>query len=294
MPGSGAAGVAFAQAFRSCGPSGMPNIFISYRREDTSGDAGHLAADLAFRFGRADVFIDVDGISGGVNFETRIQQALDRSRVTFVLIGDRWLTAAAGDGSRRLDDERDYVRREIAAALSREDVTVVPVLVEGARMPDSSELPKDIAALATRNALPLSAKRWRYDVRQIYRVARQYDHWWLRQWRDVPLRYRIAMPTATVAVVGTALALLLAGGRGTASIGGCAGVSRDVVTTTCPFAQNVEKTYAAGPGGDSAIQAFSPELGKYILMHCVVVEGPRVNCSGGKDASVSFRPHSHT
>jgi TIR domain len=268
----------------------MPNIFISYRRDDTSGDAGHLAADLADRFGHANVFIDVDGISGGVNFETRIQQALDRSRVTFVLIGERWLSATSKDGSRRLDSEDDYVRREVAAALAREDVAVVPVLVEGARMPSASELPSDLTALATRHALELSTKRWRYDVGQLCRVAREYDHWWLRQWRDVPLRYRIALPTAALAAVGTALVLLFAGGDSVRSAGECTGVSRDVATTTCPFAENVKKAYEAGPRGNTVVSAFSPRLGRDISMRCVVAEGPRVDCTGGNRAWVSFRP----
>src|SRR6516162_5984301 len=79
-------------------------IFISYRRDDTSGEAGHLAADLGKRFGRENVFIDIDTIAPGVDFETRINQALSACRVTFVLIGNHWLNATLPDGKRRLDD----------------------------------------------------------------------------------------------------------------------------------------------------------------------------------------------
>ena len=77
------------------------------------------------------------------------------------MIGPRWLEAAAADGSRRLDQVHDYVRQEIAVALKRSDVAVVPVLVEGATMPAGSELPTQISSLAKRNAVELSNKRWR-------------------------------------------------------------------------------------------------------------------------------------
>jgi hypothetical protein len=36
-----------------------------------------------------------------------------------VFIGPRWLDAAGADGNRRLGDEFDFVRREIAGALDR-------------------------------------------------------------------------------------------------------------------------------------------------------------------------------
>ena len=47
----------------------MPSVFISYRRDDTAGEAGHLADDLGERFGRSRVFIDVDSIPLATNFE---------------------------------------------------------------------------------------------------------------------------------------------------------------------------------------------------------------------------------
>src|SRR5688572_10918579 len=131
----------------------MAGIFISYRREDTSGEANHLASDLTERLGRDSVFIDIDAISPGVDFEQRIDSALGSCEVVLVLIGDRWLAASDADGNRRLDAEGDFVRMEVARALSRPDVEVVPVLVDNARMPTAAELPEDIAPLAKINAL---------------------------------------------------------------------------------------------------------------------------------------------
>ena len=192
----------------------MPSIFISYRREDTSGEAGHLAGDLRSRFGRSNVFIDIDAISPGADFEQRIADALDGCQVTLVLIGSRWLRVANPDGKRRLDDERDYVRREIAAALAREDVTVVPVLVEGAQMPDPLQLPADLSPLAKRNAFELSNKRWRFDVGQLSAVALRHDSWWARRIRAIRVR-RIALAGALAAASIATLLVVTSPGSGT-------------------------------------------------------------------------------
>jgi TIR domain len=105
-------------------------------------------------------------------YRERIQSALDSTHVTLVLIGDNWLASlpkAKGSrgkqAPRRIDDEDDWVRREVAAALERDDVTVVPVLVEGASMPDRSELPEDLSALPEIQYCELRNSEWPYDYR---------------------------------------------------------------------------------------------------------------------------------
>ena len=158
----------------------MPSVFISYRRDDTAGEAGHLADDLGERFGRSRVFIDVDSIPLATNFEDRIHAALDSCQVVIVLIGDEWLTARLPTGERRIDDEGDYLRQEVAASLQREDVAVIPVLVDDATMPRPEDLPSEIAELARINALDLSHKRWSADVRTLCEVAERYDTGWSR------------------------------------------------------------------------------------------------------------------
>jgi hypothetical protein len=77
-----------------------------------------------------------------VDFVERIHQAVGSCDVALVLIGEEWLAMTGPQGKRRLDDPEDFVRVEVAAALTRDDVTVVPVLVEGAQMPSSAELPE--------------------------------------------------------------------------------------------------------------------------------------------------------
>lgn len=140
----------------------MGAIFISYRRDDSEGHAGRLAEDLAERFGRDAVFFDVDTIAPGEDFRRAIDDNVARCGVLLAVIGPRWLEAAAG-GTRRLDDPGDFVRLEIAAALRRK-IPVVPVLVQGAKMPQAAVLPADLSELAYRNAVELSHARWGSDV----------------------------------------------------------------------------------------------------------------------------------
>ena len=182
----------------------MPTVFISYRRDDTAGEAGRLADDLIERFGRSRVFIDVDSIPLATNFEDRIHAALDSCRVVFVLIGDDWLTARLPSDERRLDAEHDYLRQEVAAALERPDVAVVPVLVEGAQMPTAEDLPSDISALAKINAVDLSHKRWRADVGTLCEIAQRHDAWWSRVLSR--LRARALRTTLIFILVGAIVA----------------------------------------------------------------------------------------
>ena len=47
-------------------------IFISYRRDDTEGEAGRLYDDLVRTFGENSVFMDVAGINPGMDFRKAI------------------------------------------------------------------------------------------------------------------------------------------------------------------------------------------------------------------------------
>lgn len=139
-------------------------IFLSYRRADTSGHAGRICDDLARHFDHPVVFRDIDSIAAGSDFVQALEKAIGAARVAIVLIGAGWLSAPGGDGSRRLDDPEDHVRREVAMALARPGLKVVPVLVEGAAMPAEQALPEPLRRLARLQAIELSENRWDYDM----------------------------------------------------------------------------------------------------------------------------------
>lgn len=134
-------------------PASAPRdgVFLSYRRDDSADVTGRIYDRLVQRFGKAQVFKDVDSIPLGVDFREHLGNVVGRCSVVLVVIGDRWLNAGA-PGARRLDDVADFVRIEIESALERR-IPVVPVLVRGAAIPGDSDLPQTLRPLAYRNGI---------------------------------------------------------------------------------------------------------------------------------------------
>jgi hypothetical protein len=151
----------------------MRAIFISYRRDDAEGQAGRLFDDLTEQFGPEAVFMDVAAIEAGRDFRRAIDEQVASCGVLLAIIGKSWLTASDEKSVRRLDDAADFVRLEIASALKR-DIPVVPVLVQGARMPRASDLSEDLRELAYRNGVELTHARWDSDLQVLVKALRSY------------------------------------------------------------------------------------------------------------------------
>ena len=144
----------------------MGSVFISYRREDSQGQARALFQDLVARLGRSAVFMDVDSIALGRDFREVLQERLATCDLMLVLIGPGWLSGTDGAGRRRLDNPTDFVCLEIAAALKRK-IPIAPLLLQGAQMPTAEQLPESIRELAYRNGFELSHNRWDSDVQEL-------------------------------------------------------------------------------------------------------------------------------
>jgi TonB family protein len=150
----------------------LGSIFISYRRHDSEGEAGRLFDDLAGQFGENSVFMDVAGIEAGRDFRKAIDESVSSCGVLLALIGPGWLDEKDEKGNRRLDDPSDFVRVETASALKR-DIPVIPVLLRGAKMPRSDQLPADLQELAYRNGVELTHARWRSDFQLLVEPLRR-------------------------------------------------------------------------------------------------------------------------
>ena len=140
----------------------MPSVFISYRRKDSDSDVDRLFDRLASRFGRSSVFLDVNTLPPGDEYAETIREQLARSDSLIAVIGPAWLRAGA-PAARRLEDPDDLLRMEIATAL--DGISVVPVLVAGASMPEEHELPEPLHGLRARQAVegrpdPVGTGRW--------------------------------------------------------------------------------------------------------------------------------------
>ncbi|MCO1657120.1 toll/interleukin-1 receptor domain-containing protein [Pseudonocardia humida] len=137
-------------------------VFISYRRSDQPALAGRLYDKLESKFGQDGVFMDVDSIDLGSDFVAALDEALARCKAMVVVIGSEWLNVRDDDGVRRLDQPDDLVRLEIETALER-GIRVIPILVDGTRMPRAQELPEGIRALSRRNGRDVSNARFKSD-----------------------------------------------------------------------------------------------------------------------------------
>jgi hypothetical protein len=133
----------------------MSHIFICYRRADSQSITGRIYDHLVQAFGKSAVFIDVDNIPAGVDFRLAIDKTIQQSAVMLVIIGPSWLMASDANG-RRLDQINDRVRIEIESGLLRR-MPVIPVLVEGAKLPNASELPPTLSQLAYQNGRDILA-----------------------------------------------------------------------------------------------------------------------------------------
>lgn len=131
----------------------MSKVFISYRRADSLTITGRIHDRLVTAFGEQNIFKDVDDIEPGVDFRQVILDAIDESDVLLVIIGKKWLDLRNAQGERRLDEPNDFVRMEVQTGLEKAGLRVIPVLVSGAFMPDTSSLPDVLKELAFKNAM---------------------------------------------------------------------------------------------------------------------------------------------
>ena len=133
----------------------MAGIFISYRERDSKAWALSLRDRPVDECGEEKIFLDKDTLKAG-KWKDQIERALGDCNIVLVVIGHGWLNAQDDEGRQRLMSEDDVHRREIALALARPEVTVVPVLVDGASMPKADELPPNIRDLIQQQSRSIS------------------------------------------------------------------------------------------------------------------------------------------
>jgi hypothetical protein len=142
-------------------------IFISYRRDDSRYQARMIYDAFARGLPRENIFMDVDTIAPGVDFVRVLEGWVSQCEALLVLMGPHWSNSTdPKTRKRRLDNSKDYVRIEIRGALSR-DIPVVPILLDGAELPDETELPDDIKPLLNRHAEYVDFRTFDTDVQRL-------------------------------------------------------------------------------------------------------------------------------
>ena len=136
--------VAEPQASQRSGQSNARTAFVSYRREGGAETARLIRSELQARGWQ--VFLDVEDL-GASRFDGRILLEIQNAACFILILSSQSLE--------RVVDERDWVRREIAHAISRKR-HVVPVLKEGFTFPAQESLPEEIRELSNYNSVKYS------------------------------------------------------------------------------------------------------------------------------------------
>jgi hypothetical protein len=209
-------------------------LFLSYRRNDTQSTARAMKEFLDGTPRVREVFLDFDTIpAGSPDFVFAINKALKKADASIVLIGPDW-AGPKPDGSTRILEPEDHVRREVANALASGG-KVFPVLVDGAAMPAEGGLPDDLKRLSRVNAVPLRNAQFKDDMIDLLNAisgkrGRGFDYW-----RRPPLTFVGAV--ARIVLGGAAAAALLIGA--TALLEALALQRDSCGTLNCLLAQHV-------------------------------------------------------
>ena len=138
------------------------NIFLSYRRSDTGDLVGRISDTISKYIPRANIFMDVETLAGGVDFKQQIEQSVTSADIVLVLIGSGW--AGNDNNHNRMLDEDDFVRLEVAQSL-KATARVYPILINDAQMPAASELPEEMQSICSLNALEVRHSRYADDMK---------------------------------------------------------------------------------------------------------------------------------
>jgi TIR domain len=143
----------------------MAKIAVSYRRSDTKWITGRIVEHLENHFGAGNVFMDIDNIPLGVDFRDHIREVLVQCDVLIVLVGPKWQEIDRS-GNRWTVEGFDWVRFEIRTALERK-IPVVPLLIDGTKMPKVSELPDDLRDFAFRQAATFDTEDFKHQIQRL-------------------------------------------------------------------------------------------------------------------------------
>jgi tetratricopeptide (TPR) repeat protein len=132
----------------------MPKIFISFRNGDEPFAASMIYRELGRAFGFDAVFRSTNSLRPGAKWAPEIWRALAESEIVVAVIGPHWLSIVDDSGRPRIRQRFDWVRREIAHALTT-GKHLIPVLVGGAKRPAAQELPESLVKLANHQSVPL-------------------------------------------------------------------------------------------------------------------------------------------
>ncbi|MBK8193526.1 MAG: toll/interleukin-1 receptor domain-containing protein [Lewinellaceae bacterium] len=150
-----------------------PSIFISYRIDDSLTQAGRLHLSLEKEFGTGTVFYDKNSLKPGMKWPDELEQQVKAAKIVLVLTANKtkWL-GVDEEGTRRIDDPEDWVRKEVITALSDSQKLVIPVLFNNAQLPQSLDAP--LQPLLRCQAKQIREAHWDDDLLPLLTILRQH------------------------------------------------------------------------------------------------------------------------
>lgn len=142
----------------------MPNIVISYRREDSKWIADRIFDRLEAHYGKGNVFMDIDSIPFGLDFREHLRETLEHCDVMLALVGPNWVGRdSTGD---HILKETDWVRIEVEAALNKK-IPLIPLLIDGSQMPKPEELPEALKDIVFRQSAAIDRDNFRAQMERV-------------------------------------------------------------------------------------------------------------------------------
>ena len=129
-------------------------FYVSFRSGRDEQPGLRVLDALRARFGPDALLAPLDASLPPEDSARQLNELLDRCDVLIAVIGPDWLGGLA----------TSIARREIAAALSKDHLVVVPVVVRSGRVPVRAELPADVRGLAEWREVELTDARWDADA----------------------------------------------------------------------------------------------------------------------------------
>lgn len=150
----------------------MTQVFLSYRTDDSPFAAAFFDHELSTEFGPGAVFLDSRSIDLGADWEKAIFDHVSKSEAVLVIIGPRWLASVDKDGRRRIDNPRDFVRREVELGLQL-GKRVIPVHLERRHQLAPEALPESLGELARKQGMVVQFQNSKPDLARLAARLRQ-------------------------------------------------------------------------------------------------------------------------
>lgn len=139
-------------------------VFIVYRHTDSQHATDRIYSRLAPRhLAATDISTGKAPLVKDEKLTDAIRREVRAAKVCVVVIGPICINQLDPHGRRRLDDPGDIVRVAVSEAVAR-GITIIPVLVENARMPTAAELPATMKPLSGLKPVAISKDRFERDV----------------------------------------------------------------------------------------------------------------------------------